>query len=88
MRDQTSTRHHSPHLISVDSRVLDKPLGEDTTLATGSGKDWLELIKIPDGRAAGIASKAAPSAAAPAKTNKLAASKSGPVAVDAKEIMV
>ncbi|KNZ55422.1 uncharacterized protein VP01_2684g1 [Puccinia sorghi] len=67
--------------------IVDKPLGEDTTLATGSGKDWLELIKIPDGRAAGIASKAAPSAAAPAKTNKLAASKSGPVAVDAKEIM-
>jgi len=67
--------------------IVDKPLGEDTTLATGSGKDWLELIKIPDGRAAGIASKAAPSTAAPAKTNKPAASKSGPVAVDAQEIM-
>ncbi|CAH7677258.1 glutamyl-tRNA synthetase [Phakopsora pachyrhizi] len=38
--------------------IVDKPLGEDTTLPSGSGKDWMELIRIPDGRAAGIASKA------------------------------
>lgn len=40
--------------------IIDKPLGEETTLASGSGKEWMELIKIPDGRAAGIASKATP----------------------------
>ncbi|MBW0468598.1 hypothetical protein O181_008313 [Austropuccinia psidii MF-1] len=38
--------------------IVDKPLGDDTTLAEGSGKDWMELIRIPDGRAAGLASKA------------------------------
>jgi hypothetical protein len=70
------------------SSVADKPLGEDTTLATGSGKDWIELIKIPDGRAAGIASKAAPASAAPSKTNKNVAAKSETVAEDSKNIMV
>ncbi|EFP91469.2 glutamyl-tRNA synthetase [Puccinia graminis f. sp. tritici CRL 75-36-700-3] len=67
--------------------IIDKPLGEDTTLATGSGKDWIELIKIPDGRAAGIASKAAPPSAAPPKTNKKVAAKSETVAGDSKDIM-
>ncbi|POW02019.1 hypothetical protein PSTT_12086 [Puccinia striiformis] len=69
--------------------IVDKPLGEDTTLTTGSGKDWIELIKIPDGRAAGIASKAAvPATTASSKTNKKAASKSESAAPGSKSTMV
>jgi hypothetical protein len=74
--------------IFLDWPIIDKPLGEDTTLATGSGKDWIELIKIPDGRAAGIASKAAPLTAAAVKPNKKVAPKSEPVATDPTKIMV
>ncbi|OAV91815.1 hypothetical protein PTTG_07561 [Puccinia triticina 1-1 BBBD Race 1] len=67
--------------------IVDKPIGEDTTLASGSGKDWIELIKIPDGRAAGIASKAAPPATAPSKTNKKVAIKSEAITGDSKNKM-
>ncbi|KAG0151356.1 hypothetical protein CROQUDRAFT_36753 [Cronartium quercuum f. sp. fusiforme G11] len=50
--------------------IVDKPLGETTTLASGSGEDWVELIRIPDGRAAGIASKATPPAPAVVKASR------------------
>lgn len=50
--------------------IVDKALGEDTTLADGSGKDWVELIRIPDGRAAGLASKATPAAPVTGKSKK------------------
>lgn len=62
-----SFNHHTLH--------SDKALDEETTLASGSGKDWVELIRIPDGRAAGIASKATPPVAAVAKPSR--AKKSG-----------